>query len=104
MPKFCEICNNLVLFDNSGNFICTSCKNVTKMTDEESMISDNHRLDEAQQFTALVRGSPKDPTTQKINIWCNECKVYKTVMHLGVEEKTMIVCNCLYTKEQQLKE
>jgi DNA-directed RNA polymerase subunit M/transcription elongation factor TFIIS len=96
MPKFCEICNNLVIFDNAGNFICSSCKNVTKMTDEESMISDNHRLDEAQQFTALVRGSPKDPTSKKINIKCEKCNEYKTVIHLGVEEKTLLLCYCIY--------
>lgn len=98
MTKFCEICHNIVIFNDDALYVCTFCKDSTPLTPEDTLLTYNRKLPEESQFTTCMYGAPKDPTTKKHNEKCDKCNVYKTEVHLGVEEKTLLLCLCIYKK------
>ena len=97
MSKYCANCNNLVVFDNAGSFLCTLCGLKFKMTDEETLMEDVKKPNRSQQYTYLVYGTPKDPAAKISKIKCDKCNKYKRVMHLGTDEMTIFVCECIYS-------
>jgi hypothetical protein len=68
------------------------------VTPKDTLLTYNRKLLEENQFTTCVLGAPRDPTTKKHNEQCKECGEYKTEVHLGVEEKTLLLCSCIYKK------
>jgi len=92
--KICTICRNLLLFDDNANFVCTSCGNITKMLPEDSMIYNDNKLNEVEQYGLITKGSPYDPTTKKSIEKCRNCGDHFTIAHLGVNEQTVFLCTC----------
>jgi hypothetical protein len=74
------------------------------MDEIDSCVINNVKLPPGQQYAILTRGAPKDPVNKRSEIKCEECGKYKSILHLGQEERTIFVCYCLYKGETEVLE